>query len=282
MRVLVTGAAGFSGRAIARWLLAEGHEVVAHHRAAPLPDDLAEGETWQADLAGEDPLPQRLDAIVHTAATSPPTGGFVPAARMIRDNAQATARLAAVEAGVFVYLSSLSIHGAISDPEVLPDTPVVNPDAYGMSKLLGERVVAERDGSGIAIRLPAVIGPGAARNWPVQTLAKLRAGETVRIFNPDGAFNNVVHVQDLAAFVSHVLAAPPSGFNAVPVASRDPIRVREVIDTLATGAGVTARVEEVEAVKPGFTVGIAAAGAVGFAPRSTVDALAAFARERGW
>jgi UDP-glucose 4-epimerase len=113
-------------------------------------------------------------------------------------------------------------------------------------------------------------------------LAKLRAGETVRIFNPDGAFNNVVHVQDLAAFVSHVLAAPPSGFNAVPVASRDPIRVREVIDTLATGAGVTARVEEVKAVKPGFTVGIAAAGAVGFAPRSTVDALAAFARERGW
>ncbi len=281
MRVLVTGAAGFSGRAIARWLAAEGHEVVAHWRTAPLPEDLAEGETWRADLAGDAPLPLRLDAIVHTAASSPATGaaGTVPAAAMIRDNAQATARLAAADVGTVVYLSSLSVHGTIADPVVTPDTAVANPDAYGMSKLLGERALAEREGAGLAIRLPAVIGRGAARNWPVQVLARLRRGETVRIFNGDAAFNNAVHVQDLAAFVSATLTAGLDGFAAVPIASRDPITVREAVRCLADGAGVPASVEEVAAPKPAFTIDIAAASVLGFAPRGTSAALADFARE---
>ncbi|WPZ36215.1 NAD-dependent epimerase/dehydratase family protein [Thalassobaculum sp. OXR-137] len=281
MRVLVTGAAGFSGRAIARWLAAEGHEVVAHWHTTPLPDDLAEGETWRADLAGDDPLPPKLDAIVHTAATSPATGAAdtVPSARLIRDNAAATARLAAAEVGMFVYLSSLSVHGTITEPVVTPDTPVVNPDAYGMSKLLGERAVAERAGPALAIRLPAVIGRGAARNWPVQVLARLIRGETVRIFNGDAAFNNVVHVQDVAAFVSQALIDPPKAFAAVPVASRDPITVRKAVMGLAEAVGVAAAIEDVPAPKPSFTVDLGPAAALGFAPRSTAMALRDYARE---
>ncbi|MDF1792310.1 MAG: NAD(P)-dependent oxidoreductase [Thalassobaculaceae bacterium] len=281
MRVLVTGAAGFSGRAIARWLRAEGYDVVAHHRASPLPDDLADGETWRGDLAGDDPLPGRLDAIVHAAATSPPTGApnAVPAASLIRDNAVATARLAAADVSVFIYLSSLSIHGTISGTAVTPDTPVVDPVAYGLSKLLGERAVAERGGRSLAIRLPAVIGGGAARNWPVQVLGKLRRGETVRISNADAAFNNVVHVQDVAAFAAHALTALPDGFAAVPVASRDAVRVRDVVACLAEGSGLAATVEEGPPDKAPYTIDIAAASALGFAPRDTATALRDFARE---
>ena len=281
MRVLVTGAAGFSGRAIARWLAAEGHDVVSHWRRSPLPDDLSEGETWQADLAGDTPLPARLDAIVHTAATSPPSGGTASAADMIRDNALATARLAASGVQAFVYLSSLSVHGTISDPVVRPDTAVVNPDAYGMSKLLGERALAERGGPSLAIRLPAVIGRGADRNWPVQALARLKRGETVRIFNGDAAFNNVVHVQDLAAFVSQTLVAPPAGFAAVPLGSRDAVTVREAVACLAAGAGVEPRIGEAASDRSSFTIDIEAADAFGFAPRGTAACLTDYAREEG-
>ncbi|SDF57855.1 NAD-dependent epimerase/dehydratase family protein [Thalassobaculum litoreum] len=280
MRVLVTGAAGFTGRAIARWLAALGHEVIAHWRTSPLPDDLIEGETWQADLAGDAPLPVRLDAIVHAAASSPSTGaaGTVPASVLIRDNAQATARLAAADVGVFVYLSSLSVHGTIADPVVTPDTAVVNPDAYGMSKLLGERLLAERAGPGLAIRLPAVVGPGAARNWPVQVLARLRRRETVRIFNGDAAFNNVVEVQDVAALVGQALTAPPDRFVAVPIASRDPVTVRQAVTCLADGAGLSATIEEEPAPRASFIIDIGPAAALGFAPRSTAAVLKDFAK----
>lgn len=281
MRVLVTGAAGFSGRAITRWLKAEGHEVVAHWRSSPLPADLADGETWQADLCGGGRLPSRLDAIVHAAASSPATGaaGTVAAAALIRDNADATARLAAADAGIFVYLSSLSVHGEIADLTVTPETAVVNPDPYGMSKLLGERAVAERGGPSLSIRLPAVIGKGAARNWPVQVLARLKHGETVTIYNADAAFNNVVHVQDVAAFVSQVLSDPPNQGAAVPVGCRGAITVRAAVACLADGAGLKACVEEAPTPKPSFTIDIGPAAALGFAPRDTATALKDYARE---
>ncbi len=279
MRVLVTGAAGFSGRTIARRLLADGHEVVAHHRAARLPDDLMAVEVWQADLADDPSVPARLDAIVHCAAASPETGasGHVATADLIRSNAVATARLATAGAGCVVYLSSLSVHGRITDDPVTPATPVVDPDPYGASKRLGEMVVAETGVPALALRLPAVIGPGAARNWPVQVLKRLRAGQTVSVFNPDSPFNNVVHVDDLAAFVARILPAPPAGFSALPLASADPIPVREAVAALARAAGTTARIEEQAVSRHSFTIDWSVAGDLGFAPRATETALRDYA-----
>lgn len=288
MRVLVTGAAGFSGRAIARRLLAAGCEVVAHRRSSPLPEDLAAGVTdWPGDLADLEALPGRIDAVVHAAATSTPTGraDAVPAEALIRDNALATARLvaAARAAGVgrFVYLSSLSIHGTVTVHSLDAATPSRAPDPYGVSKLMGESVLAAAGIPAVAIRLPAVIGPGAARNWPVQVVGRIRRGEPVRVYNADGPFNNVVHVDDLAAWITRLLTAPTMapGLIAVPIASGRPVAVRVAVATLATGLGRDALLEEVVGPRPSFTIDFTAAERLGFRPSTTVDALARYARE---
>jgi nucleoside-diphosphate-sugar epimerase len=289
MRVLVTGAAGFYGRTIARHLVAAGCEVVAHRRSTPLPDDLAVSSAitdWQGDLNAIEALPDGIEAVVHAAATSPPTGraDAVPAEALIRDNALATARLVAASraanVGRFVYLSSLSIHGTVAERSLDATTPVRDPDPYGVSKLTGESVLAASGFNGLAIRLPAVIGTGADRNWPVQVVGRIRRGETVRIYNADGLFNNVVHVDDLARWIVAVVtssqAAP--GFNAVPVASSEPIPVRVAVATLAAGLGLSARLEEVVAPRPSFLIETTAAEGLGFRPSSTVAALDRYAR----
>lgn len=289
-RVLVTGAAGFSGRTIARRLLSAGFEVVAHRRSGPLPPDLAASPAvtdWRGDLCELVDLPAAVDAVVHAAATSTPTGGAdaVPAETLIRDNALATARLvtAARAAGVgrFVYLSSLSIHGTVAERILDAATPVREPDPYGTSKLMGESVLAASRLPAVAIRLPAVIGPGAGRNWPVQVVGRIRRGETIRIYNADGPFNNVVHVDDLAAWVAALLGGPalPAGMAAVPVASAGPVPVRVAVATLASGLGREAIVEEVAAARPGFMIDTAMAERLGFRPSPTIDALLRFARE---
>lgn len=287
MRILVTGASGFSGHAIARQLLNDGHHVVAHHRSNPLPDDLAEAEPLRADLVAFDTIPVGLDAVVHTAATSPPTGhsDAVPTETLIRDNALATARLVrfCAEAGVerMIYLSSLSVHGRIDVPSVDEDTPISNPDAYGTSKLMGEQALAASELAGLAIRLPAVIGPGAARNWPVQVKARIAARETVRVYNADGPFNNVVHVADLAEWIAQTLitGGPVSGFRAVPIACAEPVSVREAVQALAAGMDREVKRDPVAAPRPGFVIDTAAAMSLGFAPMTTVDALRRFGRE---
>ena len=288
-RVLVTGAAGFSGRTIARRLVAAGCEVVAHRRSSPLPDDLAASAAvtdWQGDLAELDALPDGVEAVVHAAATSTPTGraDAVPAEVLTRDNALASARLvdAARAAGVrrFVYLSSLSIHGTVNERSLDASTPIREPDPYGVSKLMGESVLAASGIPAVAIRLPAVIGPGADRNWPVQVVRRIRLHETVRIYNADGPFNNVVHVADVADWIAALLTAsePMHGFNAVPVASREPIPVRAAVATIAAGLGLDTHLEEVVAPRPSFTIDTVAAQSLGFRPSATVDALDRYAR----
>ncbi|NQW10038.1 MAG: NAD(P)-dependent oxidoreductase [Alphaproteobacteria bacterium] len=287
MRILVTGASGFSGRVIARRLLDEGHHVVAHHRRRPLPDDLAMAEPVRADLVAIDAVPPGLDAVVHAAATSPPTGrsDAVPTETLIRDNALATAHLIRLcaEAGVgrMIYLSSLSVLGRIDAPSVDENTHVSDPDPYGTSKLMGEQALAASGLAGLAIRLPAVIGSGAARNWPVQVKAAIAAGEVVRVYNADGPFNNVVHVADLAEWIARVLAAggPEDGFRAVPVASAEPVSVRQAVAALAAGMGRAVHLDKAAVSRLGFSIDIGSARSLGFTPMTTVDALTRFGGE---
>ena len=99
------------------------------------------------------------------------------------------------------------VHAAATSGSVDESTPVANPDVYGMTKLLGEAMLGEAAPgmSGLALRLPAVIGPGAKRNFLAEAARKLKAGQEVSIFNPDAPFNNAVHCADLGSLIGGVL-----------------------------------------------------------------------------
>ncbi len=262
MRILVTGAAGFSGSFVARALARSGRDVVAAHRSETAFLARLSGEPrvrrHRGDLVDAAALPGPFDAVVHVAATSPAPG--VDVAQIVRDNVAGTQAL--VEAAerwgakAFVFFSSLSLHGEVAAGVVDESSPIVNPDAYGATKHLGELLLATRAERlpGLAIRLPGVLGPGAHRNWLSGVADRLRAGETVRAFHLDAPFNNAAHVADLAALVLRVLERPWTGFDAIVIGARGHILVREAITRLARGLGVEARIEEGAAAKPSFTL----------------------------
>jgi UDP-glucose 4-epimerase len=262
MRILVTGASGFSGSFVARVLARDGRDVVAIHRRETAFLARLSGEPrvrlHRADLAETATLPGPFDAVVHAAATSPAPG--VDVAQMVRDNVNGTDALieAAVRWGAkaLVFFSSLSLHGEVAAGVVDETTPIANPNAYGATKHLGELLLAARADClpGLAIRLPGVLGPGAHRNWLSGVAGALQAGEVVRAFHLDAPFNNAAHVADLAALVSRSLGRPWSGFDRIVVGARGCITVREGIVRLARGLGVDARIEEVAAAKPSFTL----------------------------
>jgi nucleoside-diphosphate-sugar epimerase len=262
MRILVTGASGFSGCFVARELARTGHDVLAQHRRdTPFLTRLS-GEpsvrTQRGDLADAASLPGRFDAVIHVAATSPAPG--IGVAQIVSDNVAGTQALveAAERWGVkaFVFFSTLSVYGEVSAGVVDERTCIFNPDAYGHSKRLGELLLAERADRlpSLSIRLPGVVGPGAHRNWLSGVAARLRAGETVRAFHLDAPFNNATHIADLAALVLRVIERPWTGCDTIVVGARGMISVREAITRLAKGLGVEARIEEIAAAKPSFTL----------------------------
>jgi UDP-glucose 4-epimerase len=262
MRILVTGASGFSGSFIARELARSGRDVVALHRSeTPFLARLG-GEPrvhrHRGNLIDAARLAGPFDALIHVAATSPAPG--IDVAQIVRDNVTGTqALIDAAEhwgAKAFVFFSSLSVNGELAAGVVDERTAIVNPDAYGASKHLGELLLAERAERlpGLAIRLPGVLGPGAHRNWLSGVAARLRTGETVRAFHLEAPFNNAAHIADLAALVARALDRPWTGFDSIVVGARGHISVREAINRLAKGLDAEPRIEEIAAGKPSFTL----------------------------
>jgi len=174
MKVLVTGATGFTGGHLARRLRASGDEVRAlvrdRRNAADLerdglevvPGDLLDAASLKRASAG-------MDAIYNLAALYRTAG--LPAATYRAVNADAVATLidAAGAAGVrrVVHCSTVGVHGDVEHPPANEDAPLRPGDVYQETKVEGERLgreVAARAGVELVIARPSgIYGPGDRR-----------------------------------------------------------------------------------------------------------------------
>ncbi len=268
MRILVTGASGLCASAIARKLVAGGHEVHASYRskAPELPTGMAFHGTYQGSLAERktfSAFPKQIDAVVHAAAAlnDPAT----PVRKFVEDNVIATHNVIdyALAAGArkFVYLSSVSVSGKVSQSRYDEATPIVDPDPYGYTKRLGELLLNDaRDRlASVSLRLPGIIGDGGFPNWLMDLARRLAAGGKVSIHHPDHRFNNAVHVDDLADFCAGYLSRDHDGAHLLTLGASEPMTVRDIVETLAEGLGSTSEIDIVESDQEPFAIDDSAA-----------------------
>ena len=178
--VVVTGGAGFIGRALCPALRSAGHRVVVTTRDAgrsPHGDgiavrtspELGSESDWSAAFAD-------ADAVVHLAARAHVMidRAADPAAEYRRVNAEGTQRLAeaAARAGArrFVFLSTAKVNGEDSSAAPFRETdPPMPLDAYARSKLAAERALtgvrAETGLETVVLRPPLVYGREVRGNF---------------------------------------------------------------------------------------------------------------------
>ena len=168
MRVLVTGATGFTGGHLARSLAAAGHAVrTLVRKPSDLPYDAVVG-----DLRDRDSLARAVsgvDLVYNIAAIYRQAG--LPADRYHAVNAAAVAALIeeSARAGVtrVVHCSTVGVHGDIEHPPANEDAPLRPGDVYQRTKVEGERLAreaGERCRIDVTIARPTgIYGPGDRR-----------------------------------------------------------------------------------------------------------------------
>jgi nucleoside-diphosphate-sugar epimerase len=247
LRVLVTGATGFTGGHLARGLSSRGYAVRALVRdparlaAGSLPPPI---EIVQGDLRDRGSLERAaagVDVVYNIAALYREAG---LADEVYRDvNARAVRSIVeAAKAGGcrrVVHCSTVGVHGDVERPPADEDAPLRPGDAYQRTKMEGERIgreAAAATGMDVVIARPTgIYGPGDRR------LLKLFRGVARRRFVILGSgeiFYHLTYIDDLVEGFRLCGEMPAAANRTYILAGAEVTTLNELVALIAEAAGV--------------------------------------------
>jgi nucleoside-diphosphate-sugar epimerase len=222
--ILITGAAGFIGRAVCARLAELGLDLLGVDRGfpAPLPGRAVQGDLCDPAFVATLFEEHSFQAVVHLSSLLNTASRRDPEAAM-RVNIGGSLGLlaAAARSGAprFIYGSSISVYGTKryeEHGEVSEEASAAPEDIYGASKRFVE-IAGETDRQAgklpfVALRISSVVGPGAVNTsspWRSALFESLQAGGSgmVALPFPAGERLPLVHVTDVAAAISKLVTA---------------------------------------------------------------------------
>lgn len=293
-RVLVTGAAGMIGAAVAKRLRMLGGDVVAVDvtdggagnldiKLAPL-EDL---DRLRALVASEP-----VGAIIHCGAISGPMLAKGDPPTIIRANVIGLTNVLtlALERRVerFVFCSSIGVYGnAPGGPG--PEYHALKPTSlYGASKAAGEALLtgyaAEYGLNAVSLRIARVYGPGRKGNCLIKAvIERHHRGEPAEISGDPTFLYHYVYIEDVLASIVAALETSSTGHGIYNISGSRPETLPEIIEHIrAALPGVEVTLvpgeDDVPDLHHWFDNG-AARAALGWVPRyRIVDGVRAYAK----
>ncbi len=238
MRILVLGGTLFLGRHLAADALARGHALTVFTRGRTDPGAFPDAEHLVGDRDGAlDALRgRRFDAVIDTS-------GYVP--RVVRDSV----RLLAGAAGLYAFVSSVSVYGDFSAPVseetpvgVLDDPASEDVDAHdGTLKALCEEEVRAAFGDrALVVRPGLIVGPDDPTDRFTYWVERAARGGDMLAPGDPGRTVQYIDVRDLARWMLDMVERAPGGtFNAA--GPEPPVTMGQLVEACVRAAGAGAR-----------------------------------------
>jgi len=243
MRVLVTGASGLLGRAVAQAIMTNGHAVTVMQRrpsglaCAEVLGDITNEQAVQTAAAGQ-------DAVVHLAAKVSPTGrwrDFVDVNVVGTQNLIEASKRAGI--GRFVYVSSPAVASsgaAHVGATALPADPAAARSHYARSKAQAELFVLDQQGGDMAVaavRPHLVWGPGDEQL--VARIVERASTGMLRLIGSGAALVDSTYVDNAADAIAAALEhAHAIDGRSLVISNGEPRPVAELIGGLCRAAGL--------------------------------------------
>ena len=259
MNCLVTGANGFIGSRLVRYLLDIGHEVRAvdsSEQAKSIAGDRLERVNiarGTADFTIWQAICRDVEVIFHLAGRAHHGDGSLPSARSVyfRDNLEMTRVLAtaAVKARVrrFVFTSSVAVYGTASTSgEVFRENSPVAPhpdNVYALSKLAAEEFLLSGSVCAalepVVVRLPLVYGAGVKGN--MAALIRLaRSGLPLPLGGIDNR-RSFINITNCVEFLLSAACRPGAGGRILLASDREDVTTPDLIRAIAREMGKPVR-----------------------------------------
>lgn len=248
MRVLVTGANGFIGRALCASLILSRHSVVgAVRRGAALPTsidrhvvpDLRGAYDWRGAVDG-------IDVVIHVAGRAHVMSEQLadPLALFRRVNVDTTGHLAeaAHRAGAkrFIFVSSIKVNGETTPLRPFCESDPPEPfDDYARSKWEAEEALRQVTGGAgmehVILRPPLVYGPGVKANF-LRLMELCDSGVPL----PFGALRNrrsLIGLGNLIEIIERCIDAPEAANQTFLVRDPADVSIRDLAIAISTALG---------------------------------------------
>jgi UDP-glucose 4-epimerase len=278
MRLVVTGATGFLGWRAATLLTEAGHDVLAVARPRGTrrahSSDLIATELDAGTHAAREVISGR-DAVLHFAGVPAPAAARADPARAVRENVGTTLNLliGCLEHGAALVYPS-TVRAAVEPP----------PDAYALSKWLGEQICHRHPAPATVVRISSAYGPGQVA-WEGATgaiavfAARALEGAPIVIEGDPGRTRDFVYVDDVVAALEAIVTE--SRWNeTISLASGVPTPLREAAELVREATGsesvIETRAAELAAGEDASYAAVPTAPELGFRARPLAEGIASY------
>ena len=254
MRILVTGATGFTGKALVRRLLDDGHQVVGLDYKEGLKTE--ELRKWGAEIVigsvTEKDVVRRcmqgVDVVQHLAAAFREMN--VPESYYHDVNVGGTRTMLDVarEAGVkkFVYCSTCGVHGNVDRPPGGEDAPIQPADYYQQTKYEAEPYVLEYVKQGhkaTIIRPAAIYGPGDPERFYL--IFKRAAKGWFPMIGSGKTFYHPLYIDNLVDALVLAMDVNKGNGQAYLIADEEYVSIQDLVQRTGRAMGIDVKIRKV-------------------------------------